>query len=144
MLRAAEQSSGCSTSWELLPHKYKKATVERPDIPNALNREFNVEKPNTVWCGDIMYVWAGSRSCYLVTVIDLYARRIVGWAISAQPDAALTVNALEMRGQPAGVRFHSDQGSQYIPAAAMALPDDSEYESSRKLLGQCTYGKTVS
>ncbi|BBM03412.1 hypothetical protein GL2_34860 [Microbulbifer sp. GL-2] len=94
-------------------YKYKKATGERPDIPNALNREFNVEKPNKVSCGDITYVWAGSRWCYLATVIDLYTRRIVGWAISAQPDSALVVMALEMaweqRGQPAGVMFHSDQ-----------------------------------
>jgi len=83
----------------------------------VLNREFNVEKPNKVWCGDITYVWAGSCWCYLATVIDLYARRIVGWAISEQPDAALTVKALEMaweqRVQPAGIMFHSDQGSQY-------------------------------
>jgi len=90
-------------------HKYKKATVERPDIPNALNREFNVGRPNKVWRGDIAYAWAGSRWCYLATVIDLYARRIVGWAISAQPDAALTVKALEMaweqRIQPADVMF---------------------------------------
>ncbi len=99
------------------PHKYKKATVERPDIPNELDRQFNVERPNQVWCGDITYIWAGSRWCYLATVIDLYARRIIGWAISEQPDAALTVKALEMaweqRGKPSGIMFHSDQGSQY-------------------------------
>ncbi len=99
------------------PHKYKKATVERPDIPNELDRQFNVERPNQVWCGDITYIWAGSRWCYLATVIDLYARRIVGWAISEQPDAALAVKPLEMaweqRGKPQGVMFHSDQGSQY-------------------------------
>ncbi len=59
------------------PHKYKKATVERPDIPNELDRQFNVPRPNQVWCGDITYIWAGSRWCYLATVIDLYARRIV-------------------------------------------------------------------
>ena len=99
------------------PHKYKKATVERVDIPNELDRQFNLEKPNHVWCGDITYIWAGSRWCYLATVIDLYARRIVGWAISEQPDATLTVKALDMaweqRGKPSGVMFHSDQGSQY-------------------------------
>ncbi|WKD50559.1 IS3 family transposase [Microbulbifer spongiae] len=98
-------------------HNYKKATVERPDIPNELDREFNVEMPNQVWCGDITYIWASSRWCYLATVIDLYARRTVGWAISEQPDAALTVKALEMaweqRGKPNGVMVHSDQGSQY-------------------------------
>eukprot|EP01133_Synstelium_polycarpum_P005415 gene5415-6267_t len=38
-------------------HAYKKATVERPDIPNVLNREFDVQAPNQVWCGDITYIW---------------------------------------------------------------------------------------
>jgi len=68
-------------------HAYKKATVERPDIPNVLDREFSVASPNKVWCGDITYVWAGGRWHYLAAVIDLYTRQIVGWAFSAKPDA---------------------------------------------------------
>lgn len=43
------------------PHAYKTATVERPDIPNRLQRQFDVEALNTVWCGDISYVWVASR-----------------------------------------------------------------------------------
>jgi putative transposase len=60
------------------PHAYKQATVERPDIPNRLNREFNVSRPDQAWCGDITYVWAGQRWSYLAVVLDLYARRVVG------------------------------------------------------------------
>ena len=41
------------------PHAYKQATVERPDIPNRLNREFSVSRPDQAWCGDITYIWAG-------------------------------------------------------------------------------------
>lgn len=99
------------------PHAYKQATVERPDIPNLLAREFTVEKPNPVWCGDITYIWSGQCWNYLAVVLDLYARRVVGWAMSSSPDAELVVKALEhaweQRGQPSGVLFHSDQGSQY-------------------------------
>ena len=99
------------------PHAYRTATAERPDIPNTLNREFEVSGPNRVWCGDITYIWAGSRWCYLAVVINLYTRRVVGWALSESPDAELTAKALDMayqqRGRPMGVLFHSDQGSQY-------------------------------
>ena len=42
-------------------HAYKQATVERPDIPNILNREFEVSAPNQVWCGDITYIWAQGK-----------------------------------------------------------------------------------
>ena len=98
-------------------HTYKKATVERPDIPNELKREFNVLNPNQVWCGDITYIWSGHRWHYLAVVLDLYTRRVIGWAMSSSPDAKLTVKALDMayelRGRPSNVMFHSDQGSQY-------------------------------
>jgi len=98
-------------------HSYKSAQVERPDIPNRLEREFDVVEPNKVWCGDITYIWAGSRWHYLAAVIDLHTRRVIGWAIAEKPDADLVVKALDMayqqRGCPRGVMFHSDQGSQY-------------------------------
>ena len=98
-------------------HAYKQATVERLDIPNHLAREFTVERPDQVWCGDITYIWTGQCWSYLAVVLDLYARRVVGWAMSSSPDADLVVKALdnawEQRGQPEGVMFHSDQGSQY-------------------------------
>ncbi|MHC9210298.1 IS3 family transposase, partial [Pseudomonas aeruginosa] len=68
-------------------HAYKQATVERPDIPNRLNREFATEHPNQVWCGDITYVWAQGRWHYLAAVLDLHTRRVIGWAFSAKPDA---------------------------------------------------------
>ncbi|MCT0524080.1 IS3 family transposase, partial [Pseudomonas aeruginosa] len=98
-------------------HAYKQAMVERPDIPNRLNREFATEHPNQVWCGDITYVWAQGRWHYLAAVLDLHTRRVIGWAFSAKPDAELVIKALDMayeqRGKPQQVLFHSDQGSQY-------------------------------
>ncbi|MEI0986843.1 IS3 family transposase [Pseudomonas aeruginosa] len=98
-------------------HAYKQATVERPDIPNRLNREFAVQRPNQVWCGDITYIWAQGRWHYLAAVLDLHTWRVIGWAFSAKPDAELVIKALDMayeqRGQPQQVLFHSDQGAQY-------------------------------
>ncbi|WP_370279117.1 IS3 family transposase [Pontibacterium sp.] len=99
------------------PHTYKQAAVERPDIPNHLDRQFNVAVPDQVWCSDITYIWAGNRWVYLAVVLDLYTRRVVGWALSDRADAGLVVKALDMaylqRNEPSGVMFHSDQGSQY-------------------------------
>ncbi|MGL6572977.1 IS3 family transposase [Aeromonas hydrophila] len=98
-------------------HRYQVARSERPDIPNLLAREFDVQQPNQVWCGDITYVWAGGRWHYLAAELDLHTRRVVGWAMSGRPDVDLAVKALDMayqqRGCPFGVLFHSDQGSQY-------------------------------
>ncbi|MGK7114347.1 IS3 family transposase [Pseudomonas aeruginosa] len=98
-------------------HAYKQAKVERPDIPNRLNREFATEHPSQVWYGDITYVWAQGRWHYLAAVLDLHTRRVIGWAFSAKPDAELVIKALDMayeqRGRPQQVLFHSDQGSQY-------------------------------
>tara|TARA_B100000768_G_scaffold127892_1_gene118530 strand:- start:288 stop:1088 length:801 start_codon:yes stop_codon:yes gene_type:complete len=98
-------------------HKYKAALDERLEIPNTLDRKFSVAGPNAAWCGDITYIWAGGRWVYLAVIIDLYARRVVGWSISKNPDASLVINALEnayqQRAKPKGLMFHSDQGSQY-------------------------------
>lgn len=98
-------------------HKYKVALDERLNIPNVLDRGFKVTKANQVWCGDITYIWAGGRWVYLAVIIDLYTRRVVGWAMSRHPDSMLVLNALDhayqQRGDPQGLLFHSDQGSQY-------------------------------
>lgn len=97
-------------------HVYKRPR-ERPDIANILDRQFTVAAPNRIWCGDITYIWTQSRWSYLAIVLDFYSRRVVGWVMSAKPDAGLVIKALdrayEMRGRPQGVLFHSDQGSQY-------------------------------
>lgn len=98
-------------------HKYRKATQLHLAIDNTLNRAFTVEQPNQVWCGDVTYVWTGHSWSYLAVVLDLYARKPVGWAFSRSPDSLLTAKALsrayEARGKPRGVLFHSDQGSHY-------------------------------
>lgn len=121
-------------------HAYKQATVKRPDIPNILNREFDVPAPNQVWCGDITYIWAQGKWHYLAVVVDLYARRIVGWALSNKPDADLIIKALDMaydrRGRPSDLPFHSDHGSQADSfASGLAIPHAPEHEPTRKLLG---------
>ncbi|HDJ8878447.1 TPA: IS3-like element ISEc31 family transposase [Escherichia coli] len=98
-------------------HQYKNARQEHTCLPNLIERQFAVPEPDRVWCGDITYIWAGNRWCYLAVVMDLFARRVIGWSLSANADTALISSALrmayEVRGQPRDVMFHSDQGSQY-------------------------------
>ncbi len=68
-------------------HAYKLEGAERADIPNHLDRQFDVDAPNKIWCGDITYVWVDSRWHYLAVVIDLHCRRVVGWSLSTSPDS---------------------------------------------------------
>lgn len=98
-------------------HAYKKADQPHLDIPNHLDREFDVQEPNQVWTGDITFIWTGACWAYLAVVIDLFSRKSVGWAMSLTPNTELVKKALtiayESRGEPPGILFHSDQGCQY-------------------------------
>ncbi len=92
---------------------------QRP-APDLVKREFKADGPNQLWVADMTYVptWAGF--IYLAVVLDVWSRRIVGWAIGEQMTAELVLAALNMALQqrrPAGVIHHSDQGSQYTSVA---------------------------
>jgi putative transposase len=88
---------------------------------NELNREFSPEEPNQVWTGDITYLSTPMGWVYLATLIDLYSRRIVGWAIGASMHKELVTDALRMaraaRPEATTVLVHHDRGSQYASHA---------------------------
>ena len=98
-------------------HKYKISENVSKIAPNRLKRQCDVEAVNQVWCGDVTYVLAGNQWMYLTVVIDLFARKIVGWACSDSPNTYLTCAALRMayesRKRPKNVMFHSDQVCHY-------------------------------
>jgi len=104
-------------SCQLKMHKYKHADEEHKAHDNILNRNFSPAAPNQVWTGDVTYTCIKGGWCYLAVVLDLYARRIVGFAVSDSPDSMLTTKALqvayETRLKPSNVLFHSDQGAHY-------------------------------
>jgi transposase InsO family protein len=100
--------------------RFKKTTDSNhklPVAPNLLDRNFSVERPNTAWCGDITCVWTQQGWLYLAAVIDLFSRKVVGWAISDHMKTSLVGQALSMayfrRKPPKGLIHHSDRGSQY-------------------------------
>jgi len=102
------------------PKRFKKTTDSRhrlPIAPNRVNQQFTVEQPDRIWCGDITYLWTLEGWLYLAVIIDLYSRKVVGWALDRQLRTSLVLEALRMaywRRKPApGLIFHSDRGSQY-------------------------------
>ena len=128
-------------SCQLPGHQYKKATQAHIAIPNHLAREFNVEKPNQVWCGDVTYIWSGKRWAYLAVVLDLFSRKPIGWAMSLSPDSELTGKSLSMafetRGKPDNVMFHSDQGSHYTSRKFRQLLWRYQIKQSMSRRGNC-------
>jgi transposase InsO family protein len=99
---------------------WRRTTIpgSRPvDAPDLIGRDFTAARRDTRWCGDITYVKTWDGWAYLATVIDLYSRRLVGWAIGDHMRTSLVIDALTMavtdRRPPVGVIFHSDRGVQY-------------------------------
>ncbi len=122
-------------------HRYKKAKQAHVEIPNHLDRKFNVEAPNKIWCGDVTYIWVGNRWAYLAIVMDLFSRKAIGWSISFSPDSELTGRALTMafesRGRPKGVMFHSDQGCHYTSKKFRQLLWRYQIKQSMSRRGNC-------
>ena len=79
--------------------KFKRTTDSNhklPVAPNLLEGQFEVNRPNAVWCADITYLWTLQGWLYLAVVIDLYSRKIVGWAMNKRLKAPLVKEALTM------------------------------------------------
>lgn len=100
--------------------KFVHTTDSEHDLPiaaNVLNRQFNPTAPNIAYVSDITYIRTGAGWLYLTTVLDLYARKVVGWAMAPNMPAKLVCDTLNMaiqQRQPApGLVVHSDRGTQY-------------------------------
>ncbi len=79
--------------------KFKATTDSKhklPVAPNLLNRQFRVNEPDCVYCGDITYIWTAKGWLYLAIVLDLFSRQVVGWSMSNQITKELVMNALGM------------------------------------------------
>ena len=103
-----------------LKKRFRSTTDSEHSLPiaeNLLNREFWSSKPNQVWVSDLTFISTAEGWMYLCVVIDLYSRKVVGWAMGTRMKTALVLQALMMailqRQPPEGLLFHSDRGSQY-------------------------------
>ena len=112
-----------------------------PVAPNHLARQFTVAAPNQVWAGDMSYLWTQEGWLYLAVIVDLFSRKVVGWALEATLASALVEEALPMavgrRHPPLGLRHHSDRGSQYAGHEYQALLQTHEFQCSMSRKGNC-------
>lgn len=140
-LRRLMRKHGLRSVWK---RKFVHTTDSKhalPISPNVLNRQFNPTRPNQAWVADITYIRTRSGWLYLAVVLDLFARKVVGWAMAPSMQATLVCRALQLaivQRQPApGLIVHSDRGSQYASAAHQALLSKHGLVGSMSRKGNC-------
>lgn len=124
--------------------RFKATTDSNHALPvaeNILDRKFEVDAPNVVWVTDITYVWTSEGWLYLAAILDLFSRRVVGFAMSERIDRALVLEALTAavgrRVPNAGLVHHSDRGSQYASNDYQDVLDDLGVVCSMSRKGNC-------
>src|SRR5258706_9082326 len=113
----------------------------QPIAPNVLERKFNPKGPNEAWATDVTYVATGQGWLYLAIILDLFSRRVVGWAMSDTNDRVLALEALNqalrLRRPPRGLVHHSDRGSPYASDDYRAALAAAGIVASMSRTGDC-------
>ena len=124
--------------------RFRRTTDSRHRLPvarNVLQRCFDASRPNEAWVGDITYIWTNEGWAYLAVIIDLFSRRVVGWAIrkSLALDLAMAAlqRALTRRRPLPGLVHHTDRGCQYASRAYRRLLKRHGIECSMSAAGDC-------
>lgn len=124
--------------------KYKATTNSKhqlPVYPNLLDQQFKVERPGQAWVADITYIWTSEGWLYLATIMELFSRRIIGWAMGERMTKELVITALKraIQTQPptAGLIHHSDRGSQYASTDYQKLLRENNITTSMSRKGNC-------
>jgi putative transposase len=109
--------------------------------PNLLNQEFSALAPNQKWVSDITYIETAEGWLYLASILDLFSRKVVGWAMADHMETSLVEEALKMawfqRQPEAGLLHHSDQGRQYTSIAYQSRLSNSHCQVSMSRVGNC-------
>ena len=111
-----------------------------PKGPDLVQREFTADRPNALWVADITYVPTGSGFLYLAVVLDVFSRRIVGWAMAGHLRTELVLAALDMavvQRKPDSVVHHSDHGCQYTSLGFGARCREAGVRPSLGSIGDC-------
>ena len=87
-------------------------------LQNVLDEQFNPDKPNTVWCSDITYIWTIDGFVYLTSIMDLFSRKIIAWTLSQTLETSCVIETINKaknrRKLDTPLIIHSDRGSQYV------------------------------
>ena len=114
---------------------------EHPIAPNVLDRNFDVGAANKTWVGDVTYIPTSEGWLYLAVLLDLFSRRVVGWATSATNDRELALRALDQalraRRPRAGLVHHTDRGSPYASDDYRRVLDVHAITASMSRTGDC-------
>ena len=120
---------------------YRRATKPAVVAPNHLDRQFDPAQPNRCWAGDITQIRIGRRWWYVAVVMDLFSRRIIGWATGTMAGSYLAEEALKLavaHRQPEGeLMFHSDQGCQYSAQRFVDCLAECSIQQSMSRRGNC-------
>lgn len=112
-----------------------------PVAPNVLERDFTATGPNEAWVTDITFLWTAQGWLYLAVILDLFSRRVVGWATSENVDRHLALAALDkalaLRRPRAGLVHHSDRGSTYASSDYRKALQSRGIECSMSRIGDC-------
>ena len=131
------------------PHHPQRAAFKRTTdsdhafkiAPNLLQQDFSASAPNQKWAGDITYIWTREGWVYLAVIIDLFSRRVIGWAISNRMKQDLAIRALNMavalRRPPPGCIHHTDRGAQYCAHDYQKLLRKNGFKVSMSGKGNC-------
>jgi transposase InsO family protein len=112
----------------------------RPVASNVLNRQFAVDRPNAVWVSDITFIPSAVGWLYLAVILDLYSRKVIGWALARHMRADLIETALQLAHTQRGCwpeLFHSDQGIQYTSDQVVDLLSQAGVQLSMSRKGNC-------
>lgn len=120
---------------------------DQPIAPNRLAQVPKATVANQLWVADITYIETREGWLYLAAILDLYSRKIVGWAMSERIDTSLVLKALAMallhRNPPANLLFHSDRGVQYASADYRRALDQAGLVASMSRKGNCYDNATM-
>lgn len=106
------------------------------ELKNILDKQFNLDTPDAVWCSDITYIWIFAGFVYLTSIMDLYSRKIIAWVLSDTLEAKWVIEAVNKAKRARKIHYpkilHSDRGIQYVCRNYIEVTEGIQRSYSKK------------